>query len=191
MKTSTLIKFIVVSNIVIGLMACVTPPSEQEQMEKKSDQQQSNEQQSNEQQSPQSLPSSPASAPASAVSSTDDEIDSSRNILAADHALQDGINLYSKGQYADAIKKLKSPDISKGGAAYRVSALKYLAFSYCVTNQSQACERAFRDALRIDPKFNLQRSEKNHPIWGPVFQKAQSDSSKRSRHPRKPASNPE
>jgi 3-oxoacyl-ACP reductase-like protein len=175
MKFYNFIKFIAAASIAIGLMACTT---EQEQQSNKqpSDQQQSDQQPG---QQPADQPSPAASAPATPASATD-QIDPSI-AMAAEHAFQEGLNFYGKGQYADAIKKFKSKDILNGGVKYRVNALKYTAFSYCVMNQLQACEKAFLDALRIDHKFNLQRSEKNHPIWGPVFQKALLDSNKRHR----------
>jgi len=87
----------------------------------------------------------------------------------------EGLQFYDNGEYAAAIKKFQSPELFKAWPELRVRSLKYLAFSYCVTNQLQACQKAFYDALQIDPQFKLRPEEKDHPIWGPVFQKAQSE----------------
>jgi hypothetical protein len=82
------------------------------------------------------------------------------------------LGLYENGKYAAAIKKFRSPALAKTWPELRVRTLKYLAFSYCVSNKLQACQQAFYDAMQIDPKFELQPSEEGHPIWGPIYQKA-------------------
>jgi hypothetical protein len=51
-------------------------------------------------------------------------------------------------------------------------ALKYQAFSYCVTSRPAPCRQAFDRALRLDPSFDLAPGEHGHPLWGPVFTKA-------------------
>jgi hypothetical protein len=53
-----------------------------------------------------------------------------------------------------------------------VTALKYTAFSYCVTSRPAQCRQAFDRALRLDPSFDLAPGEHGHPLWGPVFTKA-------------------
>lgn len=88
--------------------------------------------------------------------------------------LSDGMALYNDGDYSAAIKKLgNAPEIWNGhNKAIQVSALKYMAFSYCVTSRAQLCRQQFERALKIDPSFDLIPSEIGHPIWGPVFLKA-------------------
>lgn len=89
-------------------------------------------------------------------------------------ALKDGMALYNDGDYNGAIKKLSnSTEIWNGhNKTIQVSALKYMAFSYCVTSRTQLCRQQFERAFKIDPSFNLMPSEIGHPIWGPVFLKA-------------------
>jgi tetratricopeptide (TPR) repeat protein len=88
--------------------------------------------------------------------------------------LKEGMALYNDGDYNGAIKKLgNAPEIWNGhNKAIQVSALKYMAFSYCVTSRAQLCRQQFERALKIDPSFDLIPSEIGHPIWGPVFLKA-------------------
>jgi Flp pilus assembly protein TadD len=90
-------------------------------------------------------------------------------------ALRDGIRLYNEGQFDDAIKRLSSKDITNGSTATRVSALKYTAFSYCVTSRAEQCRQAFERALKLNPKFDLAPGEHGHPQWGPVFTRAKRD----------------
>ena len=89
-----------------------------------------------------------------------------------DNALREGIALYHDGEYNAAIKRLNSGDMNGGSLRNRVSALKYTAFSYCVTARPVPCRQAFERALRIDPGFDLAPGEHGHPLWGPVFAKA-------------------
>lgn len=90
----------------------------------------------------------------------------------ADATLREGIRLYANGDFAGAIAKLDSPDIRNASVATRVSALKYTAFSYCVTERPVPCRQAFDKALRLDARFALAPGETGHPMWGPVYDKA-------------------
>lgn len=86
-----------------------------------------------------------------------------------DAALREGIALYNDGDFNAAIKRLNSSDLNSGSVRNRVTALKYTAFSYCVTNRPVPCRQAFERALRLDPTFDLSPGEQGHPQWGPVF----------------------
>ncbi len=89
-------------------------------------------------------------------------------------ALKDGILLYNNGDYNNAIKRLTgASEIWNGGSkATQVSALKYMAFSYCVTGRKTLCRQQFDKALKLDPAFDLAPGENGHPLWGPVFARA-------------------
>jgi len=86
--------------------------------------------------------------------------------------LREGIRLYNNGDFADAITRLNAPEIQSANTATRTSALKYTAFSYCVTQRPTQCRQAFDRALRLDADFALAPGEQGHPMWGPVFDKA-------------------
>lgn len=87
-------------------------------------------------------------------------------------ALKEGIELYNKGAYSDAIKRLNAPEIANGSKADRVQAHKYAAFSYCVTSRQTLCRQQFEKAFKLDPAFNLQTGEHGHPLWTPMFERA-------------------
>jgi hypothetical protein len=92
---------------------------------------------------------------------------------AAESALSAGIALYDRGEYAAAVKKLAgSNEIWKARNQVQLEALKYMAFSYCVTSQPVPCRYQFDKALKLDPSFDLAPGEKGHPLWGPVFERA-------------------
>ncbi len=86
--------------------------------------------------------------------------------------LKDGIAMYNNGDYNDAIKRLGAADVSGGSKATQLEALKYTAFSYCVTSRQTLCRLQFEKALKLDPSFDLNPGEHGHPLWGPVFTKA-------------------
>jgi hypothetical protein len=93
-----------------------------------------------------------------------------------DIALREGIALYHDGDFNGAIKRLGSSDMNGGSLRNRVSALKYTAFSYCVTNRPVPCRQAFERALRLDASFDLAPGEQGHPLWGPQFARAKQGS---------------
>lgn len=85
-------------------------------------------------------------------------------------ALQEGIDLYNKGDFNGAIKRLGAAEITTGRSkARQLEALKYQAFSYCVTSRKTLCGKQFEKALKLDPAFDLAPGEHGHPLWGPVF----------------------
>lgn len=86
--------------------------------------------------------------------------------------LREGIRLYNEGDFNGAIRRLSARDVNNGPLSTRLMALKYQAFSYCVTSRPAPCRQAFDRALRLDPSFDLAPGEHGHPLWGPVFTKA-------------------
>lgn len=90
-------------------------------------------------------------------------------------ALREGIRLYNDGDFNAAIKRLAANDVTGGSLRTRLTALKYTAFSYCVTSRPAQCRQSFEKALKLDPSFELAPGERGHPLWGPVFEKAKSD----------------
>ncbi len=90
--------------------------------------------------------------------------------------LKEGIAAYNNGEYTAAIKRLSSANEiwgAEGSKAGQLEALKYMAFSYCLTQRQALCRTQFERALKIDPSFDLAPGEKGHPLWGPVFAKTQ------------------
>jgi hypothetical protein len=90
--------------------------------------------------------------------------------------LKEGIAQYNNGDFNGAIKRLSSANEiwgPGGSKAVQLDALKYLAFSYCVTGRQVLCRAQFEKALKLDPAFDLAPGEKGHPLWGPAFVKAQ------------------
>lgn len=90
----------------------------------------------------------------------------------ASATLREGIRLYHNGEFTGAIAKFNAPEIQGASVATRTSALKFTAFSYCVTQRPTQCRQAFDRALRIDADFALAPGEEGHPMWAPVFEKA-------------------
>jgi predicted small secreted protein len=86
--------------------------------------------------------------------------------------LKEGIAMYNNGDYNDAIKRLGASDVTGSSKATQLEALKYTAFSYCVTSRQTLCRLQFEKALKLDPSFDLEAGEHGHPLWGPVFVKA-------------------
>ena len=123
---------------------------------------------------PHGAPATPAPAPVPAVNPV-------QAAQAAQAALRDGIEAYNNGDYNAAIRKLGAPEIAKSAKANQLTAIKYTAFSYCVSGRARQCRQQFDKALRIDPAFELETGEDGHPLWGPVFAQAKKAVSKTSK----------
>lgn len=85
---------------------------------------------------------------------------------------------FHEGEYKAVIKKVKeAPESTLGGLHFRTDALKYKAFSECVSRQARNCRSTFRQLLEFNPSFDLTPAEANHPQWGKVFaeEKARSE----------------
>jgi hypothetical protein len=90
--------------------------------------------------------------------------------------LAEGSELYEKGDYKAAIRKLVTVrDSAEVTPLTKQSSLRLLAFSYCVTSQRALCKNQFSTLLAIAPEFQLSRGEAGHPLWGPVFKEAKSE----------------
>jgi hypothetical protein len=92
--------------------------------------------------------------------------------------LREGIRMYNEGDFDGAIRRLSARDVNNGPLSTRLMALKYTAFSYCVTSRPGPCRQSFDKALRLDPSFDLAPGEHGHPLWGPVFTKAKQAASR-------------
>jgi hypothetical protein len=118
-------------------------------------------------------PAAPVAAPPPAAAAPVAVAAPAPEISPASRDLYAGIGLYQAGDYAGAIKQLSgSSEIPKADKGTQLEALKYTAFSYCVTSHQALCRQQFDKALRLDPSFDLAPGEKGHPLWGPVFAKA-------------------
>lgn len=104
-------------------------------------------------------------------------------VTASGRALTDGVGLYDAGDFNGAIKRLLGAkeiwdDATTADALpNKLAAHKTIAFSYCVTNRRTQCRKHFVDAIKLDPAFNLEPTEKTHPVWGPEFVRAQRQAS--------------
>lgn len=98
-------------------------------------------------------------------------------VIKAEQWLAEGVALYDKGDFKGAIRKLQLAKDAPAEVATTVQdSLKYLAFSYCVTEQKTLCKAQFENLLKIAPDFQLSRAEAGHPLWGPVFKEVKSGS---------------
>jgi len=79
----------------------------------------------------------------------------------------------TRGISTQRSKKLSgSADIWTADKSLQLTALKTMAFSYCVSSRQTLCRLQFERALRMDPGFDLEPGEKQHPLWAPVFEQA-------------------
>ena len=92
----------------------------------------------------------------------------------AEKALLAGMRAYDDAQYPLAEEQLT--EALKTGLVSqkdRAAAHKHLAFIYCTSNRTPACEAEFRLARQADPGFGLSKAESGHPLWGPVWKRVQ------------------
>ncbi|HLU02793.1 MAG TPA: TssQ family T6SS-associated lipoprotein [Advenella sp.] len=81
---------------------------------------------------------------------------------------------FMAGQYDAVITQVtNTPALSAGSVPLHTTALKYKAFSECLTEAKRSCASTFEQILTLDPNFTLLPAEKSHPSWGPVFERTQ------------------
>jgi hypothetical protein len=103
-------------------------------------------------------------------------------VIKPEQLFTEGRELYEKGDYRGAIRKLTSArDGADDAPVVKKNSLKYLAFSYCVTSQRPLCKAQFSSLLKLSPSFELSRGEAGHPLWGPVFKEAKTGAVKSSK----------
>ncbi|MHB1676913.1 MAG: TssQ family T6SS-associated lipoprotein [Sulfuriferula sp.] len=96
----------------------------------------------------------------------------------AEQELSAGINNYDNGNYQTAAHDLQN-SINQGltFTSDQVTAHKYLAFIYCISERKKLCSDEFKKALALDPHFELSATEAGHPIWGPVYRHVKKETS--------------
>lgn len=83
--------------------------------------------------------------------------------------IQEGMQSYEEAEYAKAIKSFQDALKESLVDANQVSAHKFMAFSYCLTNRATLCRAEFEAIFKLDEKFDLTPAEAGHPAWGPSF----------------------
>ncbi|MBC7415420.1 MAG: TssQ family T6SS-associated lipoprotein [Herminiimonas sp.] len=121
-----------------------------------------------------SAPAKPAARPGSVAAGADkrDSMTPESAASQVQQTLAAGIELYNKGDFNGAIKRLGNPDVAAADKATQIAALKYSAFSYCVTKRQTLCRQQFVKAFKLDPGFELAPGEKGHPLWSAAFERA-------------------
>ncbi len=94
-------------------------------------------------------------------------------------SLNAGIEMYKAGNFNGAIKQLSAPELANADKPLQLEALKYTAFSYCVTNRATLCRQQFVKAFKMDKSFDLSPGEKGHPLWTPSFERARKEAAKK------------
>lgn len=80
---------------------------------------------------------------------------------------------YDAGQYAQTAQQVGlSVDLQTAPRDMHIEALKLQAFSYCLLKDTSRCKRSFDRLVQRYPEYDLPAAEKQHPMWGPVFEQA-------------------
>ena len=89
---------------------------------------------------------------------------------AAARLLADGLAKYDAGDFAAANKLLQAA-LKEGlpDTADRIKAHKHLAFGLCLLQRSTGCRNEFMKIFLIEPGFNLEPAEAQHPSWARIF----------------------
>ena len=83
--------------------------------------------------------------------------------------LEAGIRSYENARYSESARQLQSALDAGLRRSDQVKAHKYLAFMHCAAGRESRCRDEFRQALAINPHFELEPAEAGHPTWGPIF----------------------
>lgn len=83
--------------------------------------------------------------------------------------MAEAMKAYEEADYPKAIKLYQDALKETLNVTDQIQALKYLAFSYCLTNKMTLCRSEFEKILQLNPTFELDAAEAGHPAWGPPF----------------------
>ncbi len=83
--------------------------------------------------------------------------------------LQEGLKTYEDAEYNKAIKCFQDALKEALTDANQITAHKFMAFSYCLTNRTTLCRAEFESIFKMDAMFDLSPAETGHPSWGPSF----------------------
>lgn len=83
--------------------------------------------------------------------------------------LQEGLKTYEDAEYNKAIKSFQDALKEALTDANQITAHKFMAFSYCLTNRTTLCRAEFESIFKMDAMFDLSPAETGHPSWGPSF----------------------
>ena len=118
-------------------------------------------------------PSRPAPAASGPLPTPAPQPEAPPPLTALQTQLAEAIRLFDAGEFYLAAGRLRNlPDLNAANVETQLTAMKYLAFSYCVTNRRTLCQQQFEAALKVDPKFELAPAERGHPIWKVHFERA-------------------
>ncbi len=94
----------------------------------------------------------------------------------AEQELRAGIAAYENGQHKKSQQLLKNAlSLGLTGKSDKVTANKYLAFMACANQQRDVCKGYFRKAVMIDARFELNKAEAGHPMWGKAFKEVKAE----------------
>jgi Tfp pilus assembly protein PilF len=85
---------------------------------------------------------------------------------------------FEAGNYPEAEHMLLTPEVWQASPGQQLRALKFLAFTYCVSERPQQCRQSFERAFQLDARFDLDPAEQNHPLWGQAFNDVKSAQSR-------------
>jgi len=111
----------------------------------------------------------------------------------AEQMLADGMVKYDSGEYP-AAQALYQSALKEGlkSKEDQVRAMKYIAFTLCLTEKFGPCRAEFVKIYDVDPKFDLTPAEAGHPSWTRTFAsaKAQALKAQRDKEAQKKGSQP-
>jgi len=111
----------------------------------------------------------------------------------AEQMLADGMVKYDSGEYP-AAQALYQSALKEGlkSKEDQVRAMKYIAFTLCLTEKFGPCRAEFVKIYDVDPRFDLTPAEAGHPSWTRTFAsaKAQALKAQRDKEAQKKGSQP-
>jgi tetratricopeptide (TPR) repeat protein len=88
---------------------------------------------------------------------------------AGEKIIVEASKIYDDADYNKAIKRFQDALKETLTTTEQVTAHKFMAFSYCLSNRATQCRSEFEAAFKVDANFDLSPAEAGHPAWGPSF----------------------
>ena len=82
----------------------------------------------------------------------------------AKQKLASGVKSYEEGDYKSSLEALREAEkMGLSRTEDKITARKYKAFIYCVTDRKNQCRHEFEDIFEDDRNFDLRPAEAGHP----------------------------
>lgn len=93
-------------------------------------------------------------------------------LTAGEKLISEAMQSYEAAEYVKSVKGFQDALKETLSLNDQITAHKFSAFSFCLSNRTSLCRQEFGKILALKADFDLLPAEAGHPSWGPSFRNA-------------------